>query len=123
GGPGPPVVRVDATAHEQGGEAAREGSWRPAQRRSRTPDGDRLEPGQGHGHAHAAQEGPPGHQGTSRIGIHLFGCAHRTPTLAGSPWPRLLRNWGLVTTLSIRILNRWPLAASRLRVSSTSRSS
>ncbi len=56
---GPPVRRVDAAAHEQRGEPLRAGRGHVAGHRRGAPDGDRLEPGQGHRHAHAAEERPP----------------------------------------------------------------
>ena len=57
---GPPVLGVDAVAHEQGGEALRRRGRRRAGGRFAAPDRKRLQPGQGHRHADAAEEGAAG---------------------------------------------------------------
>ena len=57
---GPPVVGVDAAAHEQRGEPLRARDRRARDHGRVTPDGERLQPRQGHRHARAAEERPAG---------------------------------------------------------------
>ena len=93
---GPPVVAVDAVAHEQhrqalgmtvGGQRA---DGARGQRRA-GPGRQRLQPGQRHGHARPAQQRAPARRST-RVAISL-------PLAPVSSRPRLVRNWGLVTML------------------------
>ncbi len=55
---GPPVRRVDTTAHEQRGEPLRARRGQVAGHCGGAPDWHRLEPWQGHRDAHASQERP-----------------------------------------------------------------
>ena len=100
---GPPVVAVDAVAHEQHGEAFREGGRgvRPVRRRT-APDGQRLQPRQRHRHADAAQERSPG----DRCGAHHAAPVCHSLLRRARGRRASFRNCGLVTMASIRLSKR-----------------
>src|SRR5688572_4338640 len=111
----PPVIAVDAVAHEQHAEALRERAcgcrhdvtWHGGLRRVRP--GHRFEPRQGHRHAKTAE-----HR-SSRESVVV---SHRV----SSPL-RLFLNCELVTMVSIKLSKRYPSLASFARMASIAMSS
>ena len=99
----PPVLRVDAAAHEQRGEplGKRAAACRPAG--VSAPDGNRFQPRQGHRHADAAEERAAG----NRIAVRaVHGRSLMASVLRQVAVPRFVRNCGLVTMLSTRLPKR-----------------
>ena len=56
----PPMIGIDAVAHENGGEALWKCSGGIGARGRFTPNWHRFQPRQGHGHAHSSQKSPAG---------------------------------------------------------------
>src|SRR5262249_32372075 len=133
--------------HEQGGEALGEGGGDAAGAggagRGAGPEGDRFEPGQGHGDAGPAEEGaaadstPVDHwlqlareaHGGSYVGGHFREVVQPRKGVGPNvfpfdqPSPRRFKNCRLVMTVSINTPKRYPLASNRRRISWTNSSS